>query len=272
MVFQATADEQPAVDPEGAWRGSNFARTFGSRARTGLLARVMRNSNVSFHLAQARRSTRACRCGPRSGAHPAERRARHARLADTRGLQDAIDKPHRQGVRRPRAAGTAYACSHVQREKRRLRAPRRSKRSRPPRTPPGRVISKSRWPTTCARCSIGPTSRPHCATCCGAYSSTDGAAGISTEARTSSADDGRSGSTCAYFLRCVLARRWLADRGRHSPWTAVPAAICGIRDRGLLQVGTFGDMMLFDPERIDIGERSLGVDRSPDRTRSTAHR
>lgn len=73
-------------------------------------------------------------------------------------------------------------------------------------------------------------------------------------------DDGQEWST--YFLR-----RWVLDAG---DWTledairrlsAVPAAVCGIRERGRVQVGYHADLMVFDPNEIDVGERSLGVDR-----------
>ena len=73
-------------------------------------------------------------------------------------------------------------------------------------------------------------------------------------------DDGSEWST--YFLRmwCLDEGGWPIEAAIRR-LTAVPAAVCGIRDRGQLQVGYFADMMLFDPARIDIGERSLGVDR-----------
>jgi len=49
--------------------------------------------------------------------------------------------------------------------------------------------------------------------------------------------------------------------------TALPAAVLGLSDRGLLQSGFGGDVFIFDPEKIDVGtcraERDvvLGVER-----------
>jgi N-acyl-D-aspartate/D-glutamate deacylase len=34
--------------------------------------------------------------------------------------------------------------------------------------------------------------------------------------------------------------------------TSVPAAACGVPNRGRLQVGYWADIMLFDPERLDV--------------------
>jgi N-acyl-D-aspartate/D-glutamate deacylase len=49
--------------------------------------------------------------------------------------------------------------------------------------------------------------------------------------------------------------------------TALPAAVCGLTDRGLLQAGRAADVFLFDPARLDLGIRRVepdvvtGVDR-----------
>jgi N-acyl-D-amino-acid deacylase len=49
--------------------------------------------------------------------------------------------------------------------------------------------------------------------------------------------------------------------------TALPAAVLGLRDRGLLQTGFAGDVFIFDPDRIDVGSCTadrdvvLGVER-----------
>ena len=65
-------------------------------------------------------------------------------------------------------------------------------------------------------------------------------------------DDGQEWST--HFL----ATWWRAER----VWrleeavrriTAIPAAILGLHDRGLLAVGRAADLFLFDPEAIDVG-------------------
>jgi N-acyl-D-aspartate/D-glutamate deacylase len=72
-------------------------------------------------------------------------------------------------------------------------------------------------------------------------------------------DDGQEWST--HFL----ATWWRAER----VWrleeairlmTAVPAAILGITDRGLLAPGLPADVFLFDPERIDVGTCRLETD------------
>jgi N-acyl-D-aspartate/D-glutamate deacylase len=42
--------------------------------------------------------------------------------------------------------------------------------------------------------------------------------------------------------------------------SAVPAAVCGITDRGLLHRGFAADLFLFDPRRLDVGQRRLERD------------
>ena len=58
-------------------------------------------------------------------------------------------------------------------------------------------------------------------------------------------------------------RNWVLDRGVWSleegirQITAVPAAILGLGDRGTLQPGRWGDVFVFDPERIDAGRKEF---------------
>jgi N-acyl-D-aspartate/D-glutamate deacylase len=42
--------------------------------------------------------------------------------------------------------------------------------------------------------------------------------------------------------------------------TALPAAVCGLVDRGLLQVGRPADVFVFDPEGLDLGIRRMETD------------
>lgn len=58
-------------------------------------------------------------------------------------------------------------------------------------------------------------------------------------------------------------RNWVLDRGVWSleegirQITQVPAAILGISDRGTLQPGRWGDVFVFDPDRIDAGRKEF---------------
>jgi N-acyl-D-amino-acid deacylase len=64
------------------------------------------------------------------------------------------------------------------------------------------------------------------------------------------------------FLRnwCFGEKEWTLEEAIRRI-TAVPASVCGIRDRGTVQVGKWGDLVLFDADALDVGERGLGTDR-----------
>ncbi len=86
-----------------------------------------------------------------------------------------------------------------------------------------------------------------------------------------SRDDGSDYST--YFLR-----RWVLDLGEWTleqgvrQLTSVPAAILGFRDRGLVQVGHFADLVVFDTEEIRRpGRKELVHDLPGDSARFQAY-
>ena len=72
-------------------------------------------------------------------------------------------------------------------------------------------------------------------------------------------DDGSEWSS--YFLR-----RWVLDEKLWSleegirQITQIPAALCGIPDRGSIQPGYWGDLMIFDAERIGPGTKTVVAD------------
>jgi N-acyl-D-aspartate/D-glutamate deacylase len=72
-------------------------------------------------------------------------------------------------------------------------------------------------------------------------------------------DDGAEWSThflCTWWREQGLWRLEEAVRRL----SALPAAICGLSDRGLLLAGFAADLFLFDPERLDVGARRLERD------------
>ncbi|MEZ5382782.1 MAG: amidohydrolase family protein, partial [Microthrixaceae bacterium] len=62
----------------------------------------------------------------------------------------------------------------------------------------------------------------------------------------------------SWFLRnWVLDRQvWSLEEGIRQI-THVPAAILGLSDRGTLEPGRWGDVFIFDPERIDAGRKEF---------------
>ena len=79
-------------------------------------------------------------------------------------------------------------------------------------------------------------------------------------------DDGAEFSS--YFLR-YWVREWglWTLEAAIRELTAIPAAVLGLADRGLLLPGYAADLFLFDPETIGPGLKQLGEDRIPGQTR-----
>lgn len=79
-------------------------------------------------------------------------------------------------------------------------------------------------------------------------------------------DDGAEFSS--YFLRYWVREwgRWTLEAAIRE-LTAIPAAVLGFMDRGLVLPGYAADLFLFDPETIGPGTKVLGEDRIPGQTR-----
>ena len=266
MVFQGYGGRNRRVDPDGAWRGLQTLLDRSVRERAPVYSLVtMRNSNASFHLAQG---TSLYESVPLWAAlmamTPQERRVAMRDPERRAAYRDAIDQPPT-----PTAAGATAPPSWDSLRVRRTFSPENAKYDK--RTLAEIAVTEGRHPAdvmfdisladdlrtlfhwsnesqalrdTLRKLQFHPMVLP----------------GISDGGAHLERDDGSEWST--YFLRmwCLDEGGWPIEAAIRR-LTAVPAAVCGIRDRGLLQVGAFGDMMIFDPERLDVGERSLGVDR-----------
>lgn len=82
-------------------------------------------------------------------------------------------------------------------------------------------------------------------------------------------DDGAEFSS--YFLRYWVREwgRWTLEAGIRE-LTAIPAAVLGLDDRGLLLPGYAADLFVFDPDTIGPDEKSLREDRIPGQVRWTS--
>jgi N-acyl-D-aspartate/D-glutamate deacylase len=265
MVFQGYGGRNRRVDPEGAWRGlqSLLERSVRERAPVYSLV-MMRNSNASFHLAQGTSLYESVPLWATLMAlTPQERRVAMRDLDARAAYQDAIDKPLpvQGGATTPPSwdglrVRRTFSAANEGYERRSIQEIATAEQRRPVDVMFDIALADDlrtlfHWSNESTalrdvlrRVQFHPMVLP----------------GISDGGAHLERDDGSEWST--YFLRlwCLDEGGWPIEAAIRR-LTAVPAAICGIRDRGLLQVGAFGDMMLFDPERIDIGERSLGVDR-----------
>jgi N-acyl-D-amino-acid deacylase len=266
MVFQGYGGRNRRVDPEAAWRGLETLLDRSLRECAPVYSLVMmRNSNASFHLAQG---TSLYESVPLWAAlmamSPQERRVAMRDLDARAAYEDAIDHPQQ-----PAQAGATtppswdglrvrrtFSAENASFERRSIQEIATQQRRRPVDVMFDIALADDlrtlfHWSNESTalrdvlrRVQFHPMVLP----------------GISDGGAHLERDDGSEWST--YFLRmwCLDEGGWPIEAAIRR-LTAVPAAVCGIRDRGLLQVGSFADMMLFDPARIDIGERSLGVDR-----------
>jgi N-acyl-D-aspartate/D-glutamate deacylase len=73
-------------------------------------------------------------------------------------------------------------------------------------------------------------------------------------------DDGAEWSTHFLVTWWRQERVWRLEEAIRRI-TALPAAVLGLTDRGLLQVGRPADVFVFDPERLALGRRRKGQDR-----------
>ncbi len=72
-------------------------------------------------------------------------------------------------------------------------------------------------------------------------------------------DDGQEWSTHFLSTWWRTERVWRLEEAVRRI-TAIPAAVLGLHDRGLLAVGRAADLFLFDPERVDVGTCREEVD------------
>jgi N-acyl-D-aspartate/D-glutamate deacylase len=266
MVFQGYGGRNRRVDPDGAWRGLEALLDRSVRERAPVYSLVMmRNSNASFHLAQG---TSLYESVPLWAAlmalTPQERRVAMRDMSARAAYQDAIDHPQPPpsgGATTPPSwdglrVRRTFSAENEGYERRSIQEIATAEQRRPVDVMFDIALADDlrtlfHWSNESTalrdvlrRVQFHPMVLP----------------GISDGGAHLERDDGAEWST--YFLRmwCLDEGGWPIEAAIRR-LTAVPAAICGIRDRGQLQVGSFADMMLFDPARIDIGERSLGVDR-----------
>ena len=269
MVFQGYGGRNRRVDPEAAWRGLETLLDRSVRERAPVYSLVMmRNSNASFHLAQG---TSLYESVPLWAAlmalTPQERRVA-MRDPSTRAALSRRHRPSEPTVPPParhpppswdglrvRARSAPRTAKYERRSIQEI-ATGQSNDAR------STSCSTSHWPTTCAPVfhwsnEIDGAARRAAATCSSIRMVLPG---ISDGGAHLDCDDGAEWST--YFLRmwCLDEGGWPLEAAIRR-LTAVPAAVLGLTDRGLLQPGRAADVFVFDPQRLTLGKRRKDHDR-----------